>query len=304
MEWGYYPGCSLNQSAAGYNRQVRLILERLGRPVKEVPDWNCCGATSAGKLDDFLAAALPARNMGLAIAAGFSRMVIPCSGCYSRTLSAKARLEVNPALKEAVNAEISHPVTGDIEIVSILQVLSELVSEGLLEKGVTRKLTGLTAACYYGCVTRFSEKVPFFEDAENPQVMERVLAALGAETVDFAGKTKCCGASAAVNDKPTALSLMAPILRDAIARGAQCLVVSCPMCQLNMDAYQNEVRREFGIEKGLPVYYVTQLMGLAMGLDPKELDFSAHFVPGLGLVRDLGLLEPLAPVAAETPPSP
>lgn len=289
MEWGYFPGCTLTQSASAYDRQVRAVMARLGATVGEIADWNCCGATSAGKVDDFLAAALPARNLGLAESQGFSRILVPCSGCYSREKAAQHRLFSAPGFLESVNARLSHRVTKKIPVVSILEALDDALSGGGLGETAEKKLTGLKAAPYYGCLTRLADKAPFFDDKENPRVMERILSGLGVESVDFSAKTRCCGASAAVNDRDTSVSLMAAIIAQAVERGANCMVVSCPMCHMNMDQGQNDAGNLLGIKNRLPVYYITQLIGLSMGFDPGSLGFSEHFVDGLPLLAELGL---------------
>ena len=289
MEWGYYPGCTLTQSASAYDRQVRALMERIGRPVAEIADWNCCGATSASKHDAFLATALPARNLGLAESQGFSRILVPCSGCYSREKAAQYRMFSEPDTAESVNARLSHKVTKKIHVVSILEALDEALSDGSLNAAATKKLTGMKAAPYYGCLTRLADKAPFFDDNENPQVMERILSAMGIESVDFSAKTRCCGASAAVNDRDNAISLMSIIMAQAVERGANAIVVSCPMCHLNMDACQDEVGLLSGIQRRLPVYYITELLGLSAGLDPEILGLTEHFVSGLPLLSELGL---------------
>ncbi len=291
MDIAYYPGCTLHASSSLYDKQCRLIFKELGIDLKEIEDWNCCGATSAGKVNDFLAIAMPARNLGIAEAAGLSEMVIPCSACYSRTLIAQKQLADDPTLAEEINTELSKKVRGTIKISTILEVLIPSVESDGLAKKVTKKLKALKPACYYGCMlTRFPYDVPVSDNVENPRGMEKILKALGSKAIDWNYKTDCCGASAAVNDKETALTLMGKIMKDALAREANCFVVVCPMCQLNLDAYQDEFCRDNGINERLPVYFITELIGLAMEIPPEDLQIDRHFVDSIGILKGLDLV--------------
>jgi len=291
MEIAYYPGCSLQASSELYDIQSRLVFRRLGVELKEIEDWNCCGATSASKTDDFLALALPARNLGIADASGLSELVIPCSSCYSRMLVSQKKLIDDPGLKNKINAELTKKVEGKIKISSILEVLvSKAISGEIAEKSI-KKLEGLKPVCYYGCLlTRFPCDVEVPDNVENPQGMEIVCKVLGAQPLDWSYKTDCCGASAVINDTDTSLLLMSRILKDALARGANCFITTCPMCQLNMDAYQDRVGEKYGIQKRLPVYFITELLGIAMGFSPKEMQLNRHFIDSSGLLMELKLI--------------
>lgn len=291
MELGYYPGCTLHASSELYDVQSRLVFKELGISLREIDDWNCCGATSASKTNDFMAIAMPARNIGLAQAAGMTELVIPCSSCYSRTRVAQKRLEADPAMKDEINAELEKKIKGDIKILSILEILVPRAESGELAKKSAKKLEGLKPACYYGCLlTRFPCDLEVPDDVENPQGMEIILNALGAKPLDWSYKTDCCGASASVNDTEVALGLMKKIMEDAIARGANCFVTTCPMCQLNLDAYQDRTRKKYGISERIPIYFITELVGIAMGKSPKQLQIEKHFVDGIGLLKELNLI--------------
>jgi len=291
MEIGYFPGCTLHASSRLYDVQTKEVLGELGIDLRELEDWNCCGATSASKTDDFLAIALPARNLGIADASGLSEMVIPCSACYSRMLVAQSRMASNEKLKAEINEELSVKVKGDVKIRSILEVMIPKAKSGELAEKAPKKLKGLKPVCYYGCLqTRFPLDIPVPDDVENPQGMEILLKTLGAKALDWSYKTDCCGASAAVNDADTAIRLMSRIFKDAVARGANCFVTTCPMCQLNMDAYQNDVGEACGISERLPVYFITELIGVAMDKPIKELQIDRHFVDAVGLLKELDLI--------------
>lgn len=291
MELAYYPGCSLHASSALYDVQCKMVFRNLGIELKEIEDWNCCGATAAAKTDEFLAIALPARNLGIADATGLSEIIIPCSSCYSRTLVSQKRLSCDPGLKDAINQELGHRVEGKIKVSNILEVLVPRTTSGEIAGKAKKKLEGLKPACYYGCLlTRFPCDVDVTDDVENPQGMEIVCKSLGAEPIDWSYKTDCCGASASVNDADQSLILMSRIMKDAVARGANCFVSTCPLCQFNVDAYQEQVAQKYGLEKRLPVYFITELIGIAMGFDPIEMQVDRHLTDAMGLLKELKLL--------------
>jgi len=291
LQIAYYPGCSLNASSKLYDIQCRKVFKRLEIELKEIDDWSCCGATSACKTDYIQSLALPARNLGIADASGLSELLIPCSSCYSRTLVSQKTLNGNTELKDKINEGLSNKVLGKVKISSILEILLFMAHSGKIAEKLAKKMDGLKPACYYGCLlTRFPADIKISDDVENPKGMEAVCRAFGADPQDWSYKTDCCGASASVNDTETSLPLMSRILKDAIARGANCLVTTCPMCQMNMDSYQDRVCEIFGIPKRLPVFFITELLGIAMGLTPDELEIEGHFVDCLGLLRGLKLL--------------
>ncbi|MBU0990894.1 MAG: CoB--CoM heterodisulfide reductase iron-sulfur subunit B family protein [Proteobacteria bacterium] len=288
MDIAYYPGCSLKQSSSLYDHQNRLIFERLGIHLREIDDWNCCGATSAGKTDDFLAMAMPARNLGIAMSTGLKEMVIPCSACYSRTLVAQKYLDHHEDLKEEINSGLAQKIKGEFKVSSILEVLLKTLETGTLLEKAVKKPSLLKPVCYYGCMmTRFPFDVPVPDDAENPQGMETLLKAIGLQPIDWNYKTNCCGASAAVNEPETAMNLMGKIMKDAVSMGANCMVVTCPMCQLNLDAHQNTFCRDQGIMERLPVLFITEVLGMAMNFSVEDLQIDRHFVDATGLFREL-----------------
>ncbi len=287
QEIAYYPGCSLHASSKLYDIQCRLVCKRLGIELREIEDWSCCGTSSAGKTDAFLAAALPARNLGIADATGLPELLIPCSSCYSRTMAARKLLQSDKALRETINAGFVHKVVDSIKVSNILEVLLPKVDTRDFQTKVVRKLSGLRPACYYGCLlSRFPCDIDVADSVENPQAMEIICEATGAEPTDWNYKTDCCGASAVFNDKEQSLILMSRILKDAAARGANCLVTSCPLCQLNMDAYQEEINAKYGLEKRLPVYFITELIGASLGIDLVEMQVDRHIVDAMRLLHE------------------
>ncbi|MGB6972677.1 MAG: heterodisulfide reductase-related iron-sulfur binding cluster, partial [Desulfobulbales bacterium] len=262
----------LYQSAKLYNHQTKLVFGMLDLHLKEIEDWSCCGATSAGKINDFMAVALPARNLGIAEDSGLSELVIPCSACYSRTMVAQKQLQDFPLLKNEINIELSKKTTGSIKVSSALDVLRREIRGSRFKSIPLQKLEGYNPACYYGCMnTRFPYDVPILDNVENPQGMETVLKAIGVTALDWNYKTLCCGASSIIYNPDSALDLMAKIMRDAVSRDADCFVVNCPMCQMNMESQQEKYCEKHDIKERLPVYFITELLGMAIGLSKEDL---------------------------------
>ncbi|MFA5073617.1 MAG: CoB--CoM heterodisulfide reductase iron-sulfur subunit B family protein [Nitrospirota bacterium] len=277
----YYPGCSLHASSKLYDIQCRLVLSRLGITLQEIENWNCCGASAANAVDDFLAFALSARNLGIAAASGLSEMIIPCSSCYSRTMIAQQKLFSDSAFKDAVNAELVQKVQNPIKISNILEVLVRHAAN--ISQKAMRQLSSLKPVCYYGCLlTRFPCEMKVADTIENPTSMEMLCEFIGAQPIDWNYKTDCCGASTAITDPKQADLLMSKIVDDAIARGANCFVTSCPLCQLNLDAYQAKLSKT---QKQLPVYFITELVGFAMGIDAQEMQVDRHLTEAMTLLN-------------------
>ena len=194
-----------------YDIQCRKVFGQLGLELKELEDWNCCGATSASKTDDFLAVALPARNLGIADASGLSELLIPCSSCYNRTMVSQKILSEDPELKDKINSELSKKVEGKIRISSILDLLVSKANSGGLLKSQQKNWKVSSLHVTTGCLlTRFPCDIKISDNVENPQGMETVCRALGADPIDWSYKTDCCGASAAMNDMPIHLCFLCP----------------------------------------------------------------------------------------------
>ncbi|MEF8823233.1 MAG: CoB--CoM heterodisulfide reductase iron-sulfur subunit B family protein [Desulfohalobiaceae bacterium] len=292
MQFAYYPGCSLKQTSSLLDKQTRVVFESLGIQLKEIKDWNCCGATSASKVNKYLEVGMPARNIGIAESENFSEMIIPCSACYLKTALAKSKLEEDSGLKESINTELKHKVQGQLKITSILEPLFEMAQSGQLAEKVERKLSGIYAVSYYGCMlTRFPKDIPIQDNIENPKYMDTILESIGCNSLDWNCKTYCCGASAAMYDYETSTNLMAKIYKDAISRGANCFVTTCPFCQMNLDSYQNHILEKSNISYRIPVYFITELVGRALGLSIEDLQIDRHFIEATTLIKEAEINE-------------
>jgi len=274
--YAYYPGCSLHGTAKEYDMSSRACLDFLGIQYRELPDWSCCGASSAHSVDHTLAVSLPARNLTLAEQMNLPLMT-PCAACYSRLRGAHHALRSDPGLAKKVLTVLGSEYKGRYEPLSILDVLYQYGPEAVGEK-VTKKLKELRVACYYGCLLLRPPDYAKFDDPENPGKMERLVETTGASAVDWPHRTECCGASLSLSDTKLVVSLATSIVDMAVRHGAECIVTACPMCQANLDM------RQRGRTK-LPVYYVTELLGLAFGLEPKRLGLTTHMVNAISLLR-------------------
>ncbi|RJX17783.1 MAG: heterodisulfide reductase subunit B [Desulforudis sp.] len=277
MRYAYYPGCSLHATAREYDQSTREVCGALGIELVEIPDWGCCGATSAHSTSHLLSVALPARNLALAGSMGLD-ITVPCAACYQRLRYAQIELEQNEAVREKVARVTGTAYDSKVDVKSLLEVVVGLAPETLKSK-IVRPLDALKAVCYYGCLLVRPPRVTGFDDPEDPQIMDNLLRTCGAGVLDWGYKTECCGASMGISNEEVTLKLVRDILRVAEKAGADCLVTACPLCQNNLDSRQTHVNRAFGASFEIPVLYFTQLIGLALGIEPGRLGFNSHFVP-------------------------
>jgi len=280
-QYAYYPGCSLESLATAYNISTLEVAHKLGVDLKEIKDWNCCGATAYFPVDELLAHTLVARNLALAEKDGLSDFVAPCSACYKNAYFTNAYLKKDPDLAEHINyaleADNLH-VNGTMKIRHLIEVFIEDVGLEEIGKKITHPLKDLRVAPYYGCQLLRPRKD--HENVENPQFFESLLSALGAEPVDYPSKTRCCGGSLIVTNRKAALDMVHILLQDAVNRKADVIATTCPMCNVNLEVYQSQVNREFGTQFSIPVMYFTQLMGVALGIKPGKLGIGKELVSG------------------------
>jgi len=274
---GFFPGCSLEGTAAEYRLSFEAIAPKLGLQLEEIEDWNCCGATAAHNLNHKLAVALPARILALAEKAGYQSVVAPCAACSHRLIVTRHELAENPELRKEIEDIIEMPCRGTVQVKNILQVLLE-VGIDKIAAACTRKMTGIKVACYYGCLLVRPPKIMQFDDAEAPQSMDKILAALGAKPVEWGLKTECCGGGFSMSRTDLVCKMTRDLLEDASAAGAAAFAVACPMCQSNLDLRQHNVNAAYGTAYRMPVLYITQWLGLCLGLSAKELGLDQHFV--------------------------
>jgi heterodisulfide reductase subunit B2 len=280
MNLGYYPGCALHGSSDDYEQSLRACFKALGVELKEIEDWICCGATAAHSLNPKLSIALPARNLALASQAGFAEMLAPCSMCSMQLLRAQRQMEHDPALVEEITQIVEAKPDGT-RVLNLIQAF-EHVGLDAIKAAVKKPLEDLPVACYYGCLLTRPPEIVEFDDCEQPELMESVLVALGAKPVDWNYKTECCGAGMTLASEETVLDLSHKILADAADHGAKAIAVACPMCHVNLDMKQSATDAHHGVKHEMPIYYLSDLVGMALGLDPEQLGVNRHFVQRKG----------------------
>ena len=283
MKYLYYPGCSLKSTGRAYEESLLATFEAVGSPLTELEDWNCCGATAYMAVSELKAFALCARNFALAErqnGAEPPQLVVPCAACYLGLVKAQKYLNDYPKIRDKVDkalAAAKMECQGRTQVRHPLDVLLKDVGQKTLAEKVVKPLKGLKVACYYGC--QLVRPYAIFDDAHQPTTMDDLMKTMGAETIDWPLKTRCCGGSLTGTIQDVGLRLSHIILTEAVKRGCDVIATACPLCQFNLECYQKEMSHRFEEEIRVPVVYFTQLMGLAMGVEPKRLGMQRLFVP-------------------------
>jgi heterodisulfide reductase subunit B len=279
MKFTYFPGCSLKGLGQAYEQSLLPVFQALGVELKELEDWNCCGATAYMAVDEGKAFVLAARNLALAAQNGGHQVLAPCSACYLVLNKAQHAMHDSPAMRDRVQvaldtAKLSLP--REVPVRHPLDVLINDVGLEAIKARVKRPLKGLKVAPYYGC--QIVRPYSTFDDQYNPSTMDKVLHALGAEVVRYPLKTKCCGGSLTGTLPEAGLRLTYILLKEALKRGANVIATVCPLCQFNLDAYHGPIASTYE-PVPIPTVYFTQLMGLAFGYSAREMGLQRGFVP-------------------------
>ena len=277
-EYAYFPGCSLEKMAVSYHLSAIETTQKLGVELRELEDWNCCGATTYFHVDELLAYTLTARNLAMAEKEGLD-LVAPCSACYKNSYFTNMYLKEDPDLADHINYALEEDnlqFSGNSEVRHLIEVFVEDVGLEEVKSRVTQPLNGLPVAAYYGCQIVRPRKNG--ENVEQPEFFEDLISTIGADPVDFALRLYCCSASLILTSRRAALSMVRNLLQNAVDSGAAVIATACPLCQVNLECYQNQVNQEFGTDLSIPVMYFTQLVGLAMGIAPESLGIGKELV--------------------------
>jgi len=303
----FYPGCSMTRSARPYLDSLNAICDDIDMVLEDVQDWNCCGATEYASVHRIPAYALVGRNLALAQQQvnGTDTVVAGCSACYLNLAKTDYYMGQDAKLKAQVNDALAagdlHYDPGSVQVRHLLDIVVHEVGLAAIKKKVVKPLKGLRVAPYYGCMVNRPDFNHRFQHEEYPLSLDRVLKALGAEVIDFPLKTHCCSGHMTQISPPVAYEMIRRLVDAAAQYKADMLATLCPMCQLNLDAYQADMNKHFRTAYHMPVVYFTQLMGLAFGHDAAELGLGKEFVDTRAALAKIGVEVPEEEVAVKRP---
>ena len=295
MRYSYYPGCSLERNAIAYHKSTMVIAKYLEAEFVEIEDWNCCGATEYFSINLLPAYALVARNLALAANQSIKdgQLVAPCSACFLNLSKTDHYMSESPELATKVNEALAAGglsyTPGSIRVRHLLDMVVNDIGYEKIAAQVTNPLKGLRVAPYYGCMVVRPGYAGEFDNPEYPTTLDKLMRTLGAEVIDFPLKTHCCGGHMTQISEPVALELIRRLLQNAADYEADIIVTLCPMCQLNLDAYQDNVNNYFGTNFHIPVLYFTQTIGLAFGIPASELGIGKEFVDPQAALSKIGV---------------
>jgi heterodisulfide reductase subunit B len=274
-KYAYYPGCSLHSTGSEYDISFRAVCEKLGIEIEEVKGWVCCGTSPAHCTSRLLSLALPFENLCKAEKMGMTDVVAPCAACFARLRTAIYEAGEDPEIASQISEVLESELPESMNVLSPLEIFC---NEANIGDAVTRQLPDLKVVCYYGCLLTRPSKVMQFDECEYPMAMDNLLRSVGISTLDWSYKTECCGGALAMSRTDVVIKLTHDILEEAKAVGADAIAVGCPLCHVNLDTRQEEVEQEYGVQYGLPIFYFTQLMALALGVPLDKLGLKKYFV--------------------------
>ena len=284
MKYAYYPGCSSESTARDMNQSTLAVVKALGIDFEEPKGWTCCGATAGHQTSRLLAASLPAANLTKVQDMKLD-MIVNCAACYNRMKVANHEISANPEIRQGVREALDRDYDGSVKVRHLVEVLLDDVGLPAIAKSLKRSLNGLKVACYYGCLLVRPPGVVKFDDPENPKSLDRLVTAMGGQSLDWPCKVECCGGGLTLSRTDVVLNLTESILDMAVQSGADCIAVSCPMCQANLDLRQQDINKLAGKNYQVPIIYITQLLGLCLGISSGELGFEKLMVPATNVLK-------------------
>jgi heterodisulfide reductase subunit B2 len=283
MEIGYYPGCSLESAAREFDISLRAVCDMLDITLVEVPDWVCCGSSPIHATSQELSYLLPYKNIQKAEAHGIKELLIPCPSCLYSISQAEAACTTDAGVRQRLSEVTGYTYEGGLKIYHLLDFLRDRVTLESLKAKVKKPLSGLKVASYYGCLTRFFPAAA--DDVEQPGLLEEIIGALGGQAVEWTCKVECCGASLSITRPDITKRLLGEILKSATRASADCIAVVCPLCQSNLDIRQKDLTSPSGTPYAMPVVYLTQLIGIALGAQSGALGMEKLIIDAGPLLR-------------------
>jgi heterodisulfide reductase subunit B len=270
MKYAYYPGCSAESTARDQYMSICEVSEVLGIEMIEPKGWTCCGSTPAHQTNRILSLALPAANLLMAKKMGLD-MVVFCAACYNRMKVTNYEIQKNPDIRKEIADSLGEDYDGSVNVLHFVEVLIKNIGVKKLQEAFTHSLDGLKVANYYGCLLVRPKEATNFDDPENPTIMDSLITIMGGESIDWPHKVECCGGGFALTRTDIVIELSNSILGMAKAAGAECMAVACPMCQVNLDLRQSDINKVKNSSYNIPIVYITQLVGLCLGVTPEKL---------------------------------
>lgn len=296
MKVSYFPGCTLNTTGKGFDNAVRASTAAVGLELAELSEWNCCGATYPLIIDNMLELAAPVHVLVAAQNAGGHGgpplLTTACTTCYNVLKRTNKFIREHKDERERIQFFIEAEYNGEVEVKDILHLLRDDVGFEAVREKVQKPLKGLKVASYYGCMVLRPPAEVAYDDPDHPQSLDDLMAALGATPVDSPHKNECCGAYLAVMAPEVTREMVYTILRSAQAAGAEAVVTNCPLCQFNLDKQQavmHNGKQPRASYQAIPVFYFSQLMGLALGLDASNYGWERHYIDPRPLLHERGL---------------
>ena len=290
MKIAYFPGCSLHSTGAEFDISTRKVCAALDIELCEVKDWVCCGSSPAHQCDELMSVALPAKILAQTVRTdNLKELCAPCASCYSRLKFTQKRMQ-DEKWKKDVEHVIGDKYPDDIAVMNMIDVVTNKVGIDTLADKVVKPLNGIKIACYYGCLLTRPPKIVDKENFENPQDMDAIIEAIGAEPIDWNLKTFCCGAGFTLTQTHVVLELTRKIFVDAQAAGAEAIAVACPLCHANLDTRQEDVNKKFNTNFKIPIFYFTQLIGLSLGMSARSLALYRHLTEVEDFLKERALV--------------
>lgn len=283
MEVSFYPGCTAHSTGIEYSLSLHAVFDALGVKLSEIDDWNCCGGAAAHSLSNLLGLALPARNIAKAQARDLP-LAIPCAGCFNAIKRAQYALSNDPDMRKKLEDIVGFKYKGGLEVKAMHDVVLEQVGLDRMKKYVKKPLSGLKVVSYYGCALVRDPKIVQMGDYENPLFLDNIVTALGGEAQDWSYKIDCCGADLAMTHGKIASEIADRITCMALEAGADCLMTSCGLCEINLETRQTGKN---GVK--IPVFYFTELMGIAMDVPGRDEWWDKHVVSPRALLKSRNL---------------
>jgi heterodisulfide reductase subunit B len=284
MKYAYFPGCSAESTARDMHQSTLAVADALGIQLVEPKGWTCCGATAGHQTDRILAVALPAATLVKVKDMGLD-LVVNCAACYNRMKVANHEIAGNKQVRAEVAEAVGRDYDGSVKVRHLLEVLLDDLGADAIQKALHRSLTGMKVASYYGCLLVRPSEVTGFDDPENPSSLDRLVSAMGGIALEWPHKVECCGGGLSMSRTDVVVNLTDSIVGMAKLAGADCIAVSCPMCQINLDMRQLDIAKDKGNRYDMPVLYITQLLGLCLGVAPQRLGLNKLMISPAKVVK-------------------